>query len=165
MKSQVEVKLVCPGISFVSAFLFFSLKKINNVFISSSGEYILLMFWFCSEKRFFVHMHNVYSLVTEVSNIANEQWRSNWYEMEDEGPISSSGALILVFNLRPCHDSRYGGLLSLSLYVFAVMCPLYAYHQSHPLNLILLGLFTVTISLSVGISCSLAPSKEPLSHG
>jgi FtsH-binding integral membrane protein len=37
----------------------------------------------------------------------------------------------------------------------AVMCPLYYYHQSHPINLILLGLFTVAISLTVGIVCAL----------
>jgi FtsH-binding integral membrane protein len=34
------------------------------------------------------------------------------------------------------------------------MCPLYAYHQSHPLNLVLLGFFTVAVSLTVGISCA-----------
>lgn len=46
------------------------------------------------------------------------------------------------------------------------MCPLYAYHQSHPLNLILLGLFTVTMSLSVGIASSMAPGMLwPGSHG
>jgi FtsH-binding integral membrane protein len=35
------------------------------------------------------------------------------------------------------------------------MCPLYYYHQSHPINLVLLGLFTVAISLTVGIVCAL----------
>ncbi len=41
------------------------------------------------------------------------------------------------------------------LCVVAVMCPLYYYHQSHPINLVLLGLFTVAISLTVGIVCAL----------
>ncbi|XP_024373107.1 BI1-like protein [Physcomitrium patens] len=36
-----------------------------------------------------------------------------------------------------------------------LMCPLYYYRQQHPVNLVLLGLFTATISLSVGISCAL----------
>lgn len=52
-----------------------------------------------------------------------------------------------------------GLVLFLAFVPLIIMCPLYAYHQSHPLNLILLGLFTVTISLSVGISCSLAPKE------
>lgn len=45
-------------------------------------------------------------------------------------------------------------LIGCFLYV-AVMCPLYYYHQQHPVNLILLGLFTVAISLTVGLSCAL----------
>eukprot|EP00899_Mesostigma_viride_P023959 jgi/Mesvir1/4748/Mv05537-RA.2 len=36
-----------------------------------------------------------------------------------------------------------------------VMIPLYCYRQSHPINLALLGLFTLSISLSVGVVCSL----------
>ncbi|KAL2631293.1 hypothetical protein R1flu_015979 [Riccia fluitans] len=35
--------------------------------------------------------------------------------------------------------------------------PLASYHQSYPLNLLLLGLFTVALSLSVGIICALTP--------
>ena len=38
--------------------------------------------------------------------------------------------------------------------ICAVMCPLAAYHQKHPVNLALLGLFTVVLSLTVGISCA-----------
>jgi FtsH-binding integral membrane protein len=49
-------------------------------------------------------------------------------------------------------------IIILAFLPLILLCPLYAYQQSHPLNLILLGLFTVSISLTVGISCSLAPA-------
>lgn len=45
-----------------------------------------------------------------------------------------------------------GLLLSISILPLILMCPLYAYHQKHPVNLALLGLFTVVLSLTVGIS-------------
>lgn len=35
-----------------------------------------------------------------------------------------------------------------------LICPLYYYREKHPVNLALLGLFTVTLSLSVGIACA-----------
>ncbi|MCO5581091.1 hypothetical protein L7F22_034967 [Adiantum nelumboides] len=40
-----------------------------------------------------------------------------------------------------------------------VLCPLFYYHQQHPLNLLLLGLFTVCISLTVGIVCAYTEGK------
>ncbi|RWW14459.1 hypothetical protein GW17_00021764, partial [Ensete ventricosum] len=35
-----------------------------------------------------------------------------------------------------------------------VLCPLYYYQQKHPLNFLFLGLFTVSLSLSVGVACA-----------
>ncbi|KAJ4744592.1 Bax inhibitor-1 family protein [Rhynchospora pubera] len=43
--------------------------------------------------------------------------------------------------------------------IYAVLCPLYYYHQKHPVNFILLGLFTVTISFAVGMSCAFTSGK------
>lgn len=37
---------------------------------------------------------------------------------------------------------------------FVVLCPLYSYYRSHPLNYILLGLFTVSLAFAVGLTCS-----------
>lgn len=37
---------------------------------------------------------------------------------------------------------------------FIVMCPLYYYRQKHPVNLLLLGIFTIALSLTVGFSCA-----------
>nr|CAD1841695.1 unnamed protein product [Ananas comosus var. bracteatus] len=39
------------------------------------------------------------------------------------------------------------------------LCPLYYYHQRHPVNLLLLGLFTVSISFAVGMSCAFTSGK------
>ncbi|KAK8937432.1 BI1-like protein [Platanthera zijinensis] len=35
-----------------------------------------------------------------------------------------------------------------------LMCPLYHYQQKHPLNFLFLGLFTASLSLSVGVACA-----------
>lgn len=37
---------------------------------------------------------------------------------------------------------------------FAVMCPLYAYAKRHPINFVLLGLFTIAIAFGVGMTCA-----------
>ncbi|GJN10129.1 hypothetical protein PR202_ga28195 [Eleusine coracana subsp. coracana] len=53
----------------------------------------------------------------------------------------------------------------LGLYIFLiilpliVLCPLYFYHQKHPVNLILLGLFTIAISFAVGMTCAFTSGK------
>ncbi|KAJ3673300.1 hypothetical protein LUZ60_006674 [Juncus effusus] len=53
--------------------------------------------------------------------------------------------------------SSSGGLglyIFLLILPFIVLCPLYYYYQRHPVNLLLLGLFTVAISFAVGITCA-----------
>ncbi|KZV25452.1 Bax inhibitor-1 family protein [Dorcoceras hygrometricum] len=42
---------------------------------------------------------------------------------------------------------------------FIVLCPLYYYHQRHPLNYFLLGLFTLTLSFAVGLTCAYTSGK------
>ncbi|XP_031249006.1 BI1-like protein [Pistacia vera] len=42
----------------------------------------------------------------------------------------------------------------LSLLPFILLWPLHVYHQKHPVNLIVLGLFTVSISLPVAVTCA-----------
>ncbi|KAL6968277.1 Protein LIFEGUARD 4 [Sarracenia purpurea var. burkii] len=42
---------------------------------------------------------------------------------------------------------------------FIVMWPLYYYHQRHPLNYFLLGLFTVTLAFAVGLTCAFTSGK------
>ncbi|KAH6796849.1 Bax inhibitor-1 family protein [Perilla frutescens var. hirtella] len=42
---------------------------------------------------------------------------------------------------------------------FIVLCPLYSYYRKHPVNYILLGVFTVTLAFAVGLSCSYTSGK------
>jgi hypothetical protein len=44
--------------------------------------------------------------------------------------------------------------MELGSYLFAVMFPLHYYHQKHPVNLILLAIFTIAISFAVGMTCA-----------
>ncbi|KAG8100537.1 hypothetical protein GUJ93_ZPchr0013g37924 [Zizania palustris] len=58
--------------------------------------------------------------------------------------------------------SSHAGLglyIFLLILPFIVLCPLYYYHQKHPINLVLLGLFTVAISFSVGMTCAFTSGK------
>ncbi|CAA0838912.1 Bax inhibitor-1 family protein [Striga hermonthica] len=40
-----------------------------------------------------------------------------------------------------------------------VLCPLYSYYQKHPVNYILLGVFTVSLAFAVGLTCSYTSGK------
>ncbi|XP_074283884.1 protein LIFEGUARD 4-like [Silene latifolia] len=40
-----------------------------------------------------------------------------------------------------------------------VLCPLYYYHQKHPLNFLLLGIFTLAFAFSVGLTCAYTSGK------
>ncbi|MCD9641430.1 Protein LIFEGUARD 4 [Datura stramonium] len=42
---------------------------------------------------------------------------------------------------------------------FITLCPLYYYHQKHPVNFLLLGLFTVTLAFAVGLTCAFTSGK------
>jgi FtsH-binding integral membrane protein len=41
----------------------------------------------------------------------------------------------------------------------AVLCPLYYYHQKHPLNYFLLGIFTISLAFVVGLTCAFTSGK------
>ncbi|KAI3460906.1 hypothetical protein Pfo_017569 [Paulownia fortunei] len=57
--------------------------------------------------------------------------------------------------------TRAGLVLYIVLVItpFVVLCPLYSYYQRHPLNYILLGLFTVSLAFAVGLTCSYTSGK------
>ncbi|RZC55776.1 hypothetical protein C5167_014632 [Papaver somniferum] len=42
----------------------------------------------------------------------------------------------------------------LAILPFIILCPLYFYQKKHPVNLLLLGLFTISISFTLGLACS-----------
>ncbi|CAI0559993.1 unnamed protein product [Linum tenue] len=52
-----------------------------------------------------------------------------------------------------------GLLLFLCVVPFILMWPLHIYHQKHPVNLIVLGLFTISLSFLVGASCANTDGK------
>ncbi|PNX66133.1 bi1-like protein [Trifolium pratense] len=37
---------------------------------------------------------------------------------------------------------------------FITLCPLYSYYQKHPVNYILLAIFTLSLSFVIGLSCA-----------
>ncbi|KAI7998831.1 Protein LIFEGUARD 4 [Camellia lanceoleosa] len=48
---------------------------------------------------------------------------------------------------------------------FIILCPLYAFHKQHPVNLILLMMFTIAIAFAVGLSCSFSKGRIVLLAG
>ena len=40
-----------------------------------------------------------------------------------------------------------------------VLCPLFYYHQKHPVNYVLLGIFTVSLAFAVGLTCAFTSGK------
>lgn len=66
--------------------------------------------------------------------------------------VSSFTVLYSPLNLLLRGNS--GLLLFLIFLPFILLWPLHVYQQRHPLNLIFLGLFTVSMSLTVGVSCA-----------
>ncbi|KAK7277614.1 hypothetical protein RJT34_22629 [Clitoria ternatea] len=42
---------------------------------------------------------------------------------------------------------------------FITLCPLHYYHQKHPVNYLLLGIFTVSLGFVTGLSCSFTSGK------
>lgn len=66
--------------------------------------------------------------------------------------VSSFTVLYSPLNLLLRGNS--GLLLFLMFLPFILLWPLHVYQQRHPLNLIFLGLFTVSMSLTVGVSCA-----------
>ncbi|PKU79374.1 protein LIFEGUARD 2 [Dendrobium catenatum] len=76
--------------------------------------------------------------------------------------IAISSIVVSVKPISQFFVSSGGGLglyIFLIFLPFLVMCPLYHYYQQHPINLLLLGIFTVSISFSVGLTCAFTEGK------
>ncbi|XP_020591713.1 BI1-like protein [Phalaenopsis equestris] len=71
----------------------------------------------------------------------------------------------VVISVRPISHFFVSSTAGLALYIFLVilpflvLIPLYFYHQRHPLNLLLLALFTISISFTVGLACAFTKGK------
>ncbi|URE42059.1 Transmembrane BAX inhibitor motif-containing protein 4, partial [Musa troglodytarum] len=65
-----------------------------------------------------------------------------------------SAATVLYRPVNTALASSPGLVLALALLPLFLLFPLYHYQQKHPLNFLFLGLFTVCLSLSVGVACA-----------
>ncbi|XP_029122945.1 protein LIFEGUARD 2-like [Elaeis guineensis] len=71
----------------------------------------------------------------------------------------------VVVTVRPISHFFVSSGAGLGLYIFLiilpfiVLCPLYYYHQTHPVNYLLLGIFTVSLSFAVGLTCAFTSGK------
>ncbi|CAD5190690.1 protein LIFEGUARD 2 [Musa acuminata AAA Group] len=71
----------------------------------------------------------------------------------------------VVVAVRPVSQFFVSSGAGLGLYIFLiilpfiVLCPLYYYYQHHPWNFLLLGVFTVSISFAVGLTCAFTSGK------
>ncbi|KAL1806504.1 hypothetical protein ACET3Z_029572 [Daucus carota] len=79
-------------------------------------------------------------------------------------------ASVVVF-VEPINDFVLHTPAGFAIYIlsvvltFIILCPLHIYQKHHPVNLILLMIFTVLISFSVGLSCSMNSGKVVLEAG
>ncbi|KAF7818355.1 BI1-like protein [Senna tora] len=71
----------------------------------------------------------------------------------------------IVVTVRPIATFFVSTSAGLALYIiliitpFIVMCPLFYYHQKHPVNYLLLGVFTVSLAFAVGLTCAFTSGK------
>lgn len=70
-----------------------------------------------------------------------------------------SAVTVLYTPINSLLTGSFGLLLFLSITPFVLLWPLHVYHQKHPVNLIILGLFTVSLSFLVGVSCANTDGK------
>ncbi|XP_051118647.1 protein LIFEGUARD 2-like [Andrographis paniculata] len=71
----------------------------------------------------------------------------------------------IVVTVHPVRDFFATSGAGLAIYIvllitpFVALCPLYYYYQKHPLNYFLLGLFTVSLSFAIGLTCAYTSGK------
>ncbi|KAK8623835.1 hypothetical protein V6N13_065198 [Hibiscus sabdariffa] len=71
--------------------------------------------------------------------------------------LLTTGVSAFVVLSPPINDLLRGNsglLLFICLIPLILVWPLHIYHQKHPLNFIILGLFTLFLSLTIGLSCA-----------
>lgn len=73
------------------------------------------------------------------------------------------GAVVVSYHpIAHFFTSSGGGLacyIILIITPFIVLCPLYYYHQSHPVNYVLLSIFTLSLAFAVGLTCAFTSGK------
>ncbi|XP_009609402.1 BI1-like protein [Nicotiana tomentosiformis] len=70
-----------------------------------------------------------------------------------------SAVTVLYAPINDLLRGNSGLLLVLIFLPFVLLWPLHVYQQKHPLNFVFLGLFTASLSLTVGVSCANTDGK------
>lgn len=71
----------------------------------------------------------------------------------------------VVVSVHPIANFFVSSTAGLALYIvliitpFIVLCPLYYYHQRHPVNYLLLGIFTISLAFAIGLTCAFTSGK------
>ncbi|XP_044486715.1 protein LIFEGUARD 2-like isoform X1 [Mangifera indica] len=79
--------------------------------------------------------------------------------------LATIGVAATVVSVRPISEFFVSSGAGLALYIvliitpFIVLCPLYYYHQKHPVNYFLLGIFTISLAFVVGLTCAFTSGK------
>lgn len=76
--------------------------------------------------------------------------------------VAVAGVIVFVRPIAVFFVSTTPGLvlyIVLLITPFIVMLPLYYFHQKHPLNFLLLGLFTVSLAFGIGLTCAFTSGK------
>ncbi|GAB2213614.1 hypothetical protein Droror1_Dr00017925 [Drosera rotundifolia] len=76
--------------------------------------------------------------------------------------IAVGAVVVTVHPISTFFVSTSGGLalyIVLIITPFIVLCPLYYYHQKHPVNYLLLGIFTISLAFAVGLTCAFTSGK------
>ncbi|KAI4301219.1 hypothetical protein L6164_034519 [Bauhinia variegata] len=76
--------------------------------------------------------------------------------------IAVAAIVVSVHPIAHFFVSSSGGLalyIVLIITPFIVLCPLYYYHQKHPVNYLLLGVFTISLAFAVGMTCAFTSGK------
>ncbi|KAG5250562.1 protein LIFEGUARD [Salix suchowensis] len=79
--------------------------------------------------------------------------------------LSTIAVAALVVSIRPISVFFSTTGAGLALYIvlilipFITLLPMYYYHQKHPVNYILLGIFTISLAFAVGLTCAFTEGK------
>ncbi|XP_076914188.1 protein LIFEGUARD 2-like [Bidens hawaiensis] len=79
-------------------------------------------------------------------------------------PTVAVGAVVVTFRhpIVTFFTTTNGGLacyIVILLTPFVTLIPLFCCHQRHPINYVLLGIFTISLSFAVGLSCAFSRGK------
>ncbi|KAG2325338.1 hypothetical protein Bca4012_030905 [Brassica carinata] len=76
--------------------------------------------------------------------------------------IAVAATVVKVHPISVFFTTTSAGIALYILVIFTpliVMCPLYYYHQKHPVNYLLLAIFTVSLAFAVGLTCAFTSGK------